>query len=97
MKGGVGGGGWTVAFSRADKSKEERVVINVPKWPEVTGRPSPVTALKRGHLHDHPSHRSTQTHRYTLALCVCGLNKSRHGYLVYKGIHSHMQSYYEHM
>ena len=62
-------GGWTVAFSSADKSKEERVVINVPKWPRVTGRASPVTALKRGHLHDHPSHRHTQIH--TPCQCVC--------------------------
>lgn len=61
-------GGWTVAFSSADKSKEERVVINVAKWPRVTGRASPVTALKRGHLHDHPSHRHTDTH--SLSVCV---------------------------
>lgn len=65
------GGGWTVAFSRPDKSKKERVVINVPKWPWVTGRPSPVTALKRGHLHNHPSHRHTQTQSCTLRVSVC--------------------------
>lgn len=92
--GDEGGGGWTVAFSRPDKSKKERVVINVPKWPRVTGRPSPVTALKRGHLHDHPSHRRAQTHCYTLpvsvCLCVCvasGLNKSVNDYLAYKHLH----------
>lgn len=64
-------GGWTVAFSSADKSKEERVVINVPKWPRVTGRASPVTALKRGHLHDHPSHRRTQIHTPCQCVCAC--------------------------
>lgn len=32
-------------------------MINVPKWPRVTGRPSPVTALKRGHLQHHLSQR----------------------------------------
>lgn len=50
-----GGGGWTVAFSRGDKSMKESSVINVPEWLGVTSRSSPVTALKRGHPHDHPS------------------------------------------
>lgn len=70
---GIWFGGWTVAFSKADKSKKEWVVINVPKWPRVTDRPSPVTALKRGHLNDHPSHRHTQKHCYKLvsSVCVC--------------------------
>lgn len=67
---GCGVGGWTVAFSRPDKSKKERLVINVRKWPRVTGRPSPVTALKRGHLHNHPSHWHTQTQSYTLLVGV---------------------------
>lgn len=98
-EGGSGGGGWTVAFSRADKSKKERVVINVPKWPRVTSRPSPVTALKRGHLHDHPSQRRTHRHHYarslSLFVCVCaqlcvrvfGLNKDVFNY--YERIHTH--------
>lgn len=69
---GCGVGGWTVAFSRPDKSKKERLVINVRKWPRVTGRPSPVPALKRGHLHNHPSHWHTQTQSYTLLVgCLC--------------------------
>lgn len=76
MKEWGGGGGWTVAFSSPDKSKKEGVVINVPKWPRVTGRPSPVTALKRGHLHDHPSRRQIQTHTLhtpcqCMRVCVC--------------------------
>lgn len=60
-EGGAGAGGWTVAFSGPDKSKKERVVINVPKWPRVTGGPSPLTALKRGRLRNHPSHGRTHT------------------------------------
>lgn len=72
---GKRGGGWTVAFSRADKSTRERSVINVPKWPRVTDRPSPVTALKRGHLHNHPSHTRTHwrtaTHSSAVFVCVC--------------------------
>lgn len=68
-EGGVGAGGWTVAFSGPDKSKKERVVINVPKWPRVTVRPSPLTALKRGRLRNHPSHR--RTHTGTKLPCQC--------------------------
>lgn len=102
MREGVGSGGWTVAFSSPDKSKKERVVINVPKWPRVTGRPSPVTALKRGHLHNHPSHRHTRTHSYTLlvSVCVCfcvskyGLNKYSPNCCSYACIHSHMEAYH---
>lgn len=68
MKRGCGGAPWTVAFSRTDKSGEERFVINVPKWPEVTSRPP----LKRGHLHNHSSQRCTQTQHYTIHVSVCG-------------------------
>lgn len=95
MKEWGGGGGWTVAFSSPDKSKKEGVVINVPKWPRVTGRPSPVTALKRGHLHDHPSRRQIQTHTLhtpcqCMRVCVCmyGLNNGTHSYLVYKYLYT---------
>lgn len=89
------GGGWTVAFSGADKSKEARAVINVPKWPRVTSRPSPVTALKRGHLHDHPSRRRTETLRYKLSVsvCVCVLEcvwiKLKHMFRVQIRRHTH--------
>lgn len=88
---GGGGGGWTVAFSRADKSKEERAVINVPKWPRVTGRPSPVTALKIGHLHNHPSHTNTATHR----LCTYAsarVKREAHSHLNASILFSYMKS-----
>lgn len=72
MREGGWGGGWTVAFSRPDKSKKEWLVINVPKWPRVTGRPSPMNALKRGHLHNHPSHRHAYRHMvYILPVSIC--------------------------
>lgn len=101
---GEWGGGWTVAFSGADKSKKERAVINVPKWPRVTDRPSPVTALKIGHLHNHPSHTRTQTHSHPLpssvCVCMCTLmcvyvrikQKCYYNYLIFKAnTHRHMQ------
>lgn len=76
-EGGVGAGSWTVAFSGPDKSKKERVVINVPKWPRVTGRPSPLTALKRGRLRNHPSHRRTHTQAqsYPVSVYACACNE----------------------
>lgn len=76
-EGGVGAGGWTVAFSGPDKSKKERVVINVPKWPRVTGRPSPLTALKRGRLCNHPSPRRTHTQAqsYPVSVYACACDE----------------------
>lgn len=66
-------------------------MINVPKWPGVTGRPSPLTALKRGHLDDHPSllaHGETTLHTPWMWCVFMGRrNKDACNYLVYNSTH----------